>query len=70
MTTRVLASRATPRDLAGIRVALDSVPELAEQLSADGLESLLEGLSPVPEVRDLIAEAIVDDPRLNSAVEG
>ncbi len=62
MTTRVLASRATPRDLDGIRVALDRVPDLIELLAVEGLESLLDGLSPVPEVRDLISEAIVDDP--------
>ncbi len=62
MTTRVLASRATPRDLEGIRTALGSVPELVGLLHAAGVESLLDGLSPVDDVRALISEAVVDDP--------
>ncbi|MCU0522838.1 MAG: DNA mismatch repair protein MutS, partial [Anaerolineae bacterium] len=62
MATRVLAQRAGPRDLEGIRTALNSVPALAELLQQAGLTSLLTGLNPVPEVHALIAEAIVDDP--------
>ncbi len=34
MTTRVLSGRATPRDLLGIRMTLESVPELREKLEA------------------------------------
>ncbi len=34
MTTRVLAGRATPRDLIGIRAALEVVPELRERIEA------------------------------------
>ncbi len=62
MSTRVLAGRTTPRDLVGIRTALEAVPDLAALLESAGLLSLREGLAPVPEVRDLIVEAIVDDP--------
>lgn len=62
MTTRVLAQRASPRDLEGIRTALACVPALAELLQGAGLESLLVGLTPVPEVLDLIIAAIVDEP--------
>jgi len=62
MSNRVLAGRAGPRDLEGIRTALGIVPELAEQLDEAGLYSLLEGLDPVTEVLTLISEAIVDDP--------
>jgi DNA mismatch repair protein MutS len=75
MANRVLAGRASPRDLAGIRATLDIVPELNRLLAAEppsedneiedkepGFYELLEGLNPVPEVANLIAEAIVDDP--------
>jgi DNA mismatch repair protein MutS len=61
MATRVLAGRAAPRDLEGIRAALEMVPDLIALLETGAL-SLLEGLEPVPEVRDLIAAALVDDP--------
>ncbi|MGC9469100.1 MAG: DNA mismatch repair protein MutS [Anaerolineae bacterium] len=62
MTTRVVAGRATPRDLEGIRTALETVPKMVQHLETVALSSLLEGLGPVSEVRDLIAEAIVDEP--------
>jgi len=62
MTTRVLAQRASPRDLEGIRTALACVPALTELLQGVGLDSLLVGLTPVPEVLDLIVAAIVDEP--------
>jgi DNA mismatch repair protein MutS len=63
MTNRVLASRATPRDLVGIRAALEAVPEIRANLEENGgLQTLLEGLTPVTEVAALIASAIVDDP--------
>ena len=70
MVTRVLASRATPRDLEGIRLALDSVPELSEQLMALGVASLLEELGPVSDVRELIAEALVDEPPVQLSAGG
>ncbi|MCD6344530.1 MAG: DNA mismatch repair protein MutS [Anaerolineae bacterium] len=66
MTNRVLAGRATPRDLLGIRTALETAPALQEQLApveaGDGFASLLEGLDPVSDVASLIAEALVDEP--------
>jgi len=71
MTTRVLAGRATPRDLLGIRMALEIVPELRGKVeeaneriseSANGFGELLDGLEALPEIAGLIAEAIVDDP--------
>ncbi len=65
MTNRVLAGRASPRDLVGIRQALEAASALRRALSgrADGgLARLLEGLDPVPDVAALIAEALVDDP--------
>ncbi|MEA3397372.1 MAG: DNA mismatch repair protein MutS, partial [Chloroflexota bacterium] len=66
MTNRVLAGRATPRDLLGIRTALETVPALQKQLApveaGDGLASLLAGLDPVGDVASLIAEALVAEP--------
>jgi DNA mismatch repair protein MutS len=62
MTNRVLAERASPRDLEGIRAALSHVPALREKLEAAALPSLLRGLDPVAEASDLINRAIVDDP--------
>ncbi len=66
MTNRVLAGRATPRDLQGIRSALKTVPALQEQLVpveyGDGFATLLTGLDPVGDVAALIAEALVDEP--------
>lgn len=63
MTNRVLTDRAAPRDLVGIRTALESVPELRTRLEqAPSLMTLLSGLTPVTEVATLIATALVDDP--------
>ena len=61
MATRVLAGRAMPRDLEGIRVALESVPDLSVLLEGS-VPALREGLAPVPEVCELISAALVDDP--------
>jgi DNA mismatch repair protein MutS len=70
MTNRVLAGRASPRDLGGIRTTLETVPELRERLHeredsaarGPGFAHLLAGLEPVTEAATLIAEAIVDEP--------
>ncbi|MEA3397772.1 MAG: DNA mismatch repair protein MutS, partial [Chloroflexota bacterium] len=66
MTNRVLAGRATPRDLLGIRTALETVPALQKQLTpveaGDGFATLLTGLDPAGDVASLIAEALVDEP--------
>jgi len=70
MTNRILASRAGPRDLDGVRIALSAVPELASQLAEAGLSTLLDGLDPVPAVLDLISEAIVDDPPVQLSAGG
>ncbi|MDF1513605.1 MAG: DNA mismatch repair protein MutS [Anaerolineae bacterium] len=63
MTNRVLANRASPRDLVGIRTALGTIPEMREKLAAVAiLSTLLDGLTPVSEAAELIIAAIVDDP--------
>ncbi len=75
MTNRVTTGKAAPRDLVGIRVALEIAPELralvAEAQSAPpGFVALLEGLEGLPDVAALIASALVDDPPAQSNAGG
>jgi DNA mismatch repair protein MutS len=64
LANRVLGGIATPRDLVGIRAALDGVVELREILTeAGGLSAeLAADLDPCPDVVELIGRAIVDEP--------
>ena len=68
MANRVLAGRANPRDLVGIRTALEAIPPLRQGLQAEltsalpGFAELLTDLAPETEVAELIARAIVDEP--------
>jgi DNA mismatch repair protein MutS len=62
---RVAAGTAMPRDLAAIKDTLHAVTHLRGSLAnviAEGLVSLREKLSALPEVADIIHRAIVDDP--------
>jgi len=73
LTNRVLAGIATPRNLVGIRTALEAVPELVEALQDLGdeaskeefvscLAQLASSLDPCDQVASLIGSAIADDP--------
>jgi len=74
LTNRVLAGIATPRDLVGIRKAVEAVPELIAMLQEAGskmrdaggpvtrLEHLASSLDPCEDVASLIYSAITDDP--------
>ncbi|MFO7742199.1 MAG: DNA mismatch repair protein MutS [Anaerolineae bacterium] len=64
LTNRVLGDTATPRDLVGIRKALEAIPELEEILSRSPTCRSQFGstLDPCTDVASLIASAIVDDP--------
>ncbi len=72
LTNRVLGGTATPRNLFGVRKALEAVPELMDLLRQDVagdderddscLLELADALDPCQEVTKLIASAIVDDP--------
>ncbi len=64
LANRVLGNTATPRDLVGIRKALEAVPDLKEILSESPTCSAQFGsaLDPCPDVASLISSAIVDDP--------
>jgi len=62
---RVRQGIASPRDLVGIRKALEVVSQIREALGENDhtpLRSIYQGLDPVPQVVSLIAKAITDDP--------
>ena len=70
LIARVNMNTATPRDLSALRRSLDQVPHIRQALSdseASLLEILREGADELPDVRDLIATSISDDPPLNLA---
>jgi len=73
LTNRVVQGIAGPRELIGLKHALERVQEirtqvneLAQQSSVQGAQEVYplngEGLDPCPEASELIARAIVDDP--------
>jgi DNA mismatch repair protein MutS len=63
LTNRVLGGSATPRDLAGIRAALGTLPALQEALpNLPVYQSSDLQLDPCAEAASLIASAISDDP--------
>ena len=62
LTNRVLSDIATPRDLVGIRSALETVPGLRTLLAQADCAFLAPELDPCEDVASLIAAAIVDDP--------
>jgi DNA mismatch repair protein MutS len=62
LTNRVLGGSAKPRDLAGIRTALESVPTIQNALCNLPIHQSVElQLDPCAETVSLIAEAIADD---------
>ncbi|MCB9418913.1 MAG: DNA mismatch repair protein MutS [Ardenticatenaceae bacterium] len=79
LTNRVLSGKAVPRDLENIRLALEAVPEIGEQLAAinnqqpttnnqqptTSLQSLVSNLNPCPDTLDLIGRAIADEAPTN-----
>ena len=65
ITARVALRNARPRDLAGLRDTLASLPALNEALQAaadPGLESLADALRPAPEALEAIARTLKDEP--------
>jgi len=80
LTNRVLAGIARPRDLTGIRQALEVIPEFVDILSqfttsrSKGIRSLTSNLqSPISNLQStssLIASAISDDPPANVSAGG
>ncbi|HZT60900.1 MAG TPA: DNA mismatch repair protein MutS [Pyrinomonadaceae bacterium] len=68
LTGRINLGTATPRDLVALRRSLDQVPHIRQALS-DAESSLLqiiaENADELPDVRELVARALSDDPPLN-----
>jgi len=65
---RVALKVANPRDLAALKVSLAAIPELKSMLAdftTPAVAGIREKLSAMPEVVDLIAQAIADDPPQN-----
>ncbi|MYI41431.1 MAG: DNA mismatch repair protein MutS [Chloroflexi bacterium] len=63
LTNRVIIGKANPRDLVGLRIALEQVPTL-RRLVADlgSLAAIDDWLDPCEPVRELITRSIVDQP--------
>jgi DNA mismatch repair protein MutS len=63
LVNRVMSDRAMPRELLALRSSLEKVPALKTAMSnGDRVKRLSEGLKPCPDVVDLIARAIADEP--------
>ena len=64
LVNRVTGGTATPRDLTALRISLDNLSKVkAVMEEGDGpLARLSSELKPCPDVVDLVAQAIVDDP--------
>lgn len=66
--SRLSLDRGTPRDLVALKISLQRIPELKNQLSSfeSGLlADLQKQLKPLPELVELIQRAIVEEPPMN-----
>ena len=63
LVNRVRNGKVIPRELVTLRISLERVPELKEALNAGtSMDWLARQLRPCPDIADLIAKAIVDEP--------
>ncbi len=63
LVNRVMSNRVMPRELLGFRVGLEKLPDLKAAMASGGAMSRLsDELKPCPDVVDLIARAIADEP--------
>ncbi len=70
---RINMGTVTPRDMAALRRSLEQVPTIRQALSdaeASLLQVLSENIDELPEVRDLLAQALSDDPPVNASEGG
>ncbi|HRQ39612.1 MAG TPA: DNA mismatch repair protein MutS [Chloroflexota bacterium] len=77
LTNRILGGKANPRDVENVKIALQAIPVMSEQLAVSSeqlasrqspisnLQSLISNLDACAEVADLIARAIPDDAPTN-----
>ncbi|MEW6567837.1 MAG: DNA mismatch repair protein MutS [Chloroflexota bacterium] len=73
LTNRAIAGLATPRDLTSLRGLLQHLPAvrgLLESHPATALASILAGIDPCRDVRELLERAISDDPPASLAQSG
>ena len=65
LATRVASGYATPRDLGSLRGSLEVVPRVLKAANSVGegpIQELAGGLNELPELRDLLSRALVDNP--------
>ncbi|HET9532258.1 MAG TPA: DNA mismatch repair protein MutS, partial [Blastocatellia bacterium] len=70
---RISMGRATPRDLAALKISADSIPDIKELLgdaTSSLLEVLTESLDELEDIRDLIGASIEEEPPANMADGG
>jgi DNA mismatch repair protein MutS len=73
LASRVASGYATPRDLGALRGSLEVVPKVREASMSVGkgpVSELAEGLDELPELRDLLDRALVDNPPAQVAKGG
>jgi DNA mismatch repair protein MutS len=72
LTNRVLGGSANPRDLVGIRKALEAIPDLLDVLSQSAAceAQFADALDPCVDTAAFIASAIVDDPPASTSSGG
>jgi len=67
LVSRVVTRQASPRDLASLRTALETLPALKstlENVSAQALKEITTQLNPAPDLKELLARALVEEPPL------
>ncbi len=63
LNARIAAGTAGPRDLWFLRLTLEQIPEVLEQVAdITELSSVVDRIDTLPEIRDLIASSLADDP--------
>nr|MDQ3745060.1 DNA mismatch repair protein MutS [Acidobacteriota bacterium] len=68
LTARINMGTATPRDLCALRRSLNQVPSIRQALSdarASLIQVIVENADELPDVRELIARSVSDDPPVN-----
>ena len=68
LTGRINMGTATPRDLCALRRSLNQVPSIRQALSdarASLIQVIVENADEMPDVRELIARSVSDDPPVN-----
>jgi DNA mismatch repair protein MutS len=68
LTGRINMGTATPRDLCALRRSLNQVPSIRQALSdarASLIQVIVENADELPDVRELIARSVSDDPPVN-----